>query len=226
MSKRMRSLNQGSGPLDIQADPAQLRRIAALLTGVRNGLAKVVTRAINRTATSARSRAVKALAKATGRKQKDLRQDVRLLRASWTKWRARLFFDSKGVPLIELDPRQTAAGVSTTGKGGRTLLRHGFIATMPSGHRGVFVREPKGGGTVRQRDERRALRFIGDLAEMPLVGRLPIWEPQDRSTALTADQTGVLRDVELFSAQELEKQIDSQLRGVLAQQAAGLRRGA
>jgi hypothetical protein len=189
----------------ITVDKAQLARVKALLTGVRNGLPKVVTRAINRTATSARSRAVKALAKETGRKQKDLRLDVRLLRASWTKWRARLFFDSRGIPLRDLNPRQTRKGVTYAGKDGRTLLARGFIATMPSGYEGVFVRSTRGGN---------------------MVGRLPIWEPQEKSAALTAEETGVLRDVELFSARELEKQIDSQLRGVLAQQAAGLRRGA
>lgn len=226
MSRAMAQLNLGGGPLEIRVDPSQLRQVEALLTGVRNGLPKVVTRAINRTATSARSRAVKALAKVTGRKQKDLRLDVRLLRASWRKWRARLFFDSTGVPLRKLDPRQTAAGVSYTGAGGRLTLPGGFIATMPSGHRGVFIREPKGGGAMAQRDDRRALHFIGDLAGVARVGRLPIWEPQDRSTALIAAETGVLNDVELFSGRQLEKEMDRQVRGVLAQQAAGLRRGA
>ena len=40
--------------------------------------------------------------------------------------------------------RQTKRGVSTTiNRGKRTLIPHAFIATMASGHKGVFVRQGK-----------------------------------------------------------------------------------
>lgn len=59
--------------------------------------------------------------------------------------RGRLYFTirifSKRIPLAEFRPRQTKQGVSVMVKrGSRKLIPHAFLATMPSGHVGVFAR--------------------------------------------------------------------------------------
>lgn len=48
----------------------------------------------------------------------------------------------RSLGVVESPARQVAKGLSIKirKKGGRTLIRNAFIATMPSGHRGVFVR--------------------------------------------------------------------------------------
>lgn len=49
---------------------------------------------------------------------------------------------AKPLPLIAFGARQTKTGVSVeVTKGSRRILRHAFIATMASGHKGVFMRE-------------------------------------------------------------------------------------
>jgi hypothetical protein len=47
------------------------------------------------------------------------------------------------IPLIDFKPSQTKSGVTfaISKAKGRGKLRHGFIAKMPSGHIGVYVRE-------------------------------------------------------------------------------------
>ena len=50
------------------------------------------------------------------------------------------------LPIIKIDPRakQTAQGVSYRGEGGqRKFIPHAFVATLKSGHRGVFKRVGK-----------------------------------------------------------------------------------
>jgi hypothetical protein len=48
------------------------------------------------------------------------------------------------VPAIAFPTRQTKAGVSVeVNRGRRTLIKGGFLATMKSGHKGVFIRDGK-----------------------------------------------------------------------------------
>lgn len=54
----------------------------------------------------------------------------------------RLVAKAKPIPLIAFGARQTRTGVSVeVTKGKRSIIRHAFIATMASGHKGVFMRE-------------------------------------------------------------------------------------
>lgn len=176
--------------ITIQQD--RLRQIGRMLDGVRNGLPKVVTRSINRTATQARGIAVRELAAVTGMKQKDLRREgVRLLRASWAKWRARLFFDgdSYSLGLEWYQSVQTAEGVQYR-VGSKTFVERGaFLATMRSGHRGVWRREGK--------------------------PRLPIYELFEDSIAAQAERSGILARVQSRAGIELERQLDIQVKVLL-----------
>jgi hypothetical protein len=49
---------------------------------------------------------------------------------------------AKPIPLMSFGARQTKTGVSVeVTKGKRSIIRHAFLATMQSGHKGVFMRE-------------------------------------------------------------------------------------
>lgn len=53
---------------------------------------------------------------------------------------------SNRIPLVQFgakDNKRTGVRFAVRKGGGRTLLRHAFIATMPSGHTGVYQRDPK-----------------------------------------------------------------------------------
>lgn len=56
----------------------------------------------------------------------------------------KLKYSGEPVPLAEYAPRQTAKGTTIeVNPGQRKLVRHAFIATMASGHKGVFIRTEK-----------------------------------------------------------------------------------
>ncbi len=62
-----------------------------------------------------------------------------------------LDLDGKPVPLIAYPVRQTRRGVSVeVNRGRRTIVKGSFIASMRSGHRGVFKRDGKARLPIRE----------------------------------------------------------------------------
>jgi hypothetical protein len=118
-------------------------------------------RAMNRAMASARTVMVRAVANDTGLKQKDVRDAIPLTEATYTRFEARIAASLKRIPLIKFNARGPepsrgrGRGVSYRLKGSRGRLPHGFIATMPSGHRGVFERTP--GKFMRTKPKRQAI---------------------------------------------------------------------
>lgn len=152
--------------VDIQIDPRQLERLRKTLRAIPRGLPKVVTRAINRTASRARTKIVRAVAAGSGLMQKDIRRATRLRRATYTRWIATLRIFRKRVPLISQGARQIASGVSYRGPEGRSVAAQAFIATMPSGHTGVFRREGSSRLPIRELFATPALETFQDLPQL------------------------------------------------------------
>ncbi|HUX15572.1 MAG TPA: hypothetical protein VMW52_03815, partial [Phycisphaerae bacterium] len=75
-------------------------------------------------------------------------RNIHLRTASFRSPWARLWIHGRRIPILQFNARQTRKGVTYALRrhGGRTLIPHAFLATMPTGHRGVFARtEPKFG---------------------------------------------------------------------------------
>jgi hypothetical protein len=81
---------------------------------------------------------------------------------------AAIIVKGKGFPLSAFNPRQTRQGVSVRIKGRRVLIRHAFIATMPSGHRGVFARG-KYGAHFQFGAGTRHVKRHGKSTELPIA---------------------------------------------------------
>ncbi len=128
---------------DVRFDVNQAK---AMLNGLqRQVLPQAASRAINKTSQSAKSVAVKLIAKDIGIKQKDIRTSITLLKASRIKLQAVVQASGKRLPIIKLDPHATqdSVGVSYKGQNGqRKQITGAFIATMKGGHRGVYKRAP------------------------------------------------------------------------------------
>lgn len=75
-------------------------------------------------------------------KVSEIKRAMKVLRAAPGNMRATVVASGKPIPLINYGARQTAKGVSVSVLKGRKVIAGAFIATMPSGHKGVFVREP------------------------------------------------------------------------------------
>ena len=113
---------------------------------------RAVVDATNRTAAMARTAAIKTVGRLYNLPAKMIKEKSTLLKAKpgqpvafiWAK-------SNRGMSLAHFGAKQTKRGVSVAVKrGGRKMLPGAFMATMPSGHRGVFYRSKSGKGRVRR----------------------------------------------------------------------------
>ena len=182
-----------SSQISVTIDQAQMNRLKRTLRAVPGGLKRVIPPAINKTATQGRTRAARRISKASGIKVGDVRKRIAIRRATRVRWAAALHLSKKRLPLILFSARQTVSRGVTYRLGGakRSRVPHGFIAIMPSGHRGVFMRAWQG-------DKR--------------VGRLPIQEQMALSVAGVYSKgqqvaAGVMRETRVLLRQNIERRV-------------------
>lgn len=107
-----------------------------------------IARAINRSADSAKTAMVRVIATDMGMKVSDVRRYVSVSEATSGHQVATIRASAKPIPLIQFgakgrEPsRGKGRGVTARLKGGAGRYPKAFIATMASGHRGVFQRVP------------------------------------------------------------------------------------
>ncbi len=97
-------------------------------------------RALNKAAKSGKSLLTRKIAKDMGLKVGDIRDKIFMRKASATNFFVLLRASLKRIPLVKFGAKATKRGVSYRAGSKRTKLAGAFIATMPSGHRGVFKR--------------------------------------------------------------------------------------
>lgn len=188
------------GMVEIKVDEAKLRRVQKLLRNVPQGMPKVMSRSINKTAKSARVEIARRIAAVIAIKQTAVKKGIVMHKATYRMWRATLDIGRKRIPLIHFKARQLKKGVSyQIEKGKRKKVPEMFIQTMPtSGHRGVFRRHT------------------------PKVKRLPIIELLGPSVGgLFEGAAGVAREVVKSTHKKLGQNIDSQINYILEKRRAG-----
>lgn len=133
----------------------QVNGVAGLLKavdGIEKGRRKVITRALNKTATGAKTDAVKLIRQHLTIKAKSVRDGLKVRKANWSTLTSMLVARGKrGVPLFgnypvrpgRLGARKPKKGVSVQIKkrGSSKLIKGSFVARMKSGHVSVFKRE-------------------------------------------------------------------------------------
>jgi hypothetical protein len=127
--------------------------MSAIVVGLENYRKELVdgavVRALNRTATTIRAEAAREInGEYPGLKIGAIKDKIDIQRANKITQRAIVSVSGRPIPIVEFAARQTAAGVTVKVKGTRKLLRGAFLATMPSGHVGVFYRRGVAGSRV------------------------------------------------------------------------------
>lgn len=128
--------------IQVQGTEALTRRLLEL----GEDMPRAVTRALNRTLGTVRTATVRALAEETALRPAAVRPSVAMRRATFRNQVAVLGVSGKRIPLIAFDARGPepsrgrGRGVSYRLPGGRGRIPAAFIATMRTGHRGVFKR--------------------------------------------------------------------------------------
>lgn len=114
--------------------------VAARLQAYPDKATRALVRALNRGINSAQTFMAQKLAKDLGMKNKDVREKLVLQEANKNRLSARLAASLNRIPIMDFNARQTSRGVSYKLAGSRGFIPSAFIATMGSGHTGVFVR--------------------------------------------------------------------------------------
>jgi hypothetical protein len=124
---------------------SNVRQVAMdILAGAQESTPALV-RALNKTATQVRTRASREIrAAGYNLKAADVKKALTIKRASSGELVASVIAKGRPIPLIKYGARQTARGVSVQVMKGRKVIAHAFIATMPNGHTGVYVRTGAG----------------------------------------------------------------------------------
>lgn len=133
------------GIATVKFDERKLRNIQRELVGVRGGMNKAMSRGINKTTRSARTKTARRIKEKINLGVSAVRKSIAMEKATFSRWRADLDVAGKRVPLIRFGASQTKKGLSyKIDRGdGRKKIPGGFKQTVASGHKGAFFRPDK-----------------------------------------------------------------------------------
>lgn len=115
-----------------------LRDMDRITTSVRD---VATVRALNKTIAQVKTAAAREMRDAGyNLKVSDIKKSLASFNASSSNLTAKCVASGRPIPLIRYGARQTSKGVSVSVLHGRKVITGAFIATMPSGHKGVYVR--------------------------------------------------------------------------------------
>lgn len=127
----------------ITVNKADLLEVKRMMSGIKGGYAAVVSGAMNDTLKGMKTDVKAEIRKDSTVKAAAITKSISTVKAS--KMRISAAFRSKGkfVSLINYSNRSTKKGVSVqvSKKGPRKVWESAFIATMKSGHKGIFSRD-------------------------------------------------------------------------------------
>lgn len=136
---------------------ADIKQVDAFLSVAPKKTSLAVFRAIKRGTAAARTEAARAVSKDMGLKVGVVRNAINLKPPNYEDLTGELRASLKRIPLYEFNAkgpipsRGKGRGVSYKASGGRKTLAGAFIATMPSGHVGVFKRKGAGRTPIQEK---------------------------------------------------------------------------
>jgi hypothetical protein len=195
-----------------QADMAEVRR---MLAGMDSIAAKVFSRGVNKTLSGVKTDASAEIRKELNAKKSGVDKGITLLQATVTKLSASVVVTGQAIPLIDfIGTSQTKTGVSVLVKktGTRKIIPRTFVATLKSGHKGVFWREWHD-KTASPAGKKRNIPF----AKLPKKYRLPMSERYGPGAPDIMSNTPVMTAVLKKADDRLHKNILHELEFELSQ---------
>lgn len=193
---------------EIRYDKAKLRRLERELRDFgKTALPRVMSRALTRTASSARTETARLLAKRTGLKIKDVRRRIFLQKASYANWRSAITISRRRWSLQLLNPKKTSKGLKVKHQRKRVLIRAAFPVLKR-----WYMRLPAAGGYKGTIGVEEAI----EIGPQKKVGRLPVARIKGPilSDVFVAAQDEAQR-IYQQSLGKLEKNINDQVRLIL-----------
>lgn len=193
--------------ISVKINKEDLANVESAMNGIKNGYAKVLVRSLNKTITGVRTDAVKEIGKEITPKAKIIRSTFKLFKANYANLSASVKSTGWPIPLIHYLARQVKKGVSYKVRKqaqGRLILKHAFIATMKSGHKGVFWRKYKGTPTKKVKPNFQ-------YGVLPERYRLPIKQRYGPSIPDIVGDDKQMKPILDKAGDRLSKELDHQL---------------
>ena len=136
----------GAVDIDVSLNPAQIKRYEKALAGVRGGMPRALSRAINKTASAARTIIKRDIAKVINVNQKTVTKSIDMERASRRRLQADIRVGGKRISLGRFGAQQKKKGASYKIKrgGARKTILHAFGPKIEKLGKGVFIRSKDG----------------------------------------------------------------------------------
>lgn len=193
--------------IKINVDKQQLNDVLVILDSVNKGSKPVMKRAINKTLTGVRTDMVKESTKVYTAPATIIRKSIKKYIATISNLKGKTEAEHNPIPLLKFSASQTKKGVTlrVQKSKGRSRLYWAFIATMKSGHKGVFEREYTYGRKMKAKKEK--LKY----GKLPEKYRLPITELFGISAADMLHNEKVLNEVVSKADERFSKNLTTEL---------------
>lgn len=192
----------------LRIDTASVERAVG---DIKDGLPRVLTRVLNRSLGEVHTLVKRGVAADTGLPVGEVDKSLEEFKATHSNLVARLVVTGRRIPLITFKARGPepsrgrGRGVTySIGRNARTRVESGFIATMKSGHRGVFARLSGQGPATGLR-----------------VGRLPIVELKGPSLPRVLTNQWIAQGWDTRGQEIVEKNLDHEVAYLLERAGKG-----
>jgi hypothetical protein len=155
--------------MEVSLNEVAIKDFKQFLLLQKKEASKILSQAINKTLPGVRTDAVQEIYDVLALTKTAIRKYMKIKKYSKpTDLKGVFDVTSKPIPLINYQATQTKKGVSVRvlRGGSKSLIKHAFIATMPSGHKGVFWRESKQRGQIWPSGQKR---IVPTVSTLPLV---------------------------------------------------------
>lgn len=125
-----------------------VNNLKASLSTIKGGAETALIRATNRSMAESKTNAARKVNQKVNLTITKIKKDIKVNKMHKGNLNGNIYSSGFPLPLINYGARQTQKGVTVKvlRAGKRDLVKHAFIATMKSGHKGAFWREKIGGG--------------------------------------------------------------------------------
>ena len=186
-------------------DQGDLARVRLMLGAFSPAVPKITRMAVNKTLTGVRTDATNEVAKVITPTKTKIRKTITTKKMWGKNDIAYVLCKGKRLGLIHFKARQTKKGVSVQVKKSepRSLIKHAFIMTMKSGHKGVFWREWEG--------TRKPVSARVQYGRLPKQYRLPMSERFSFAIPEVLGHPPTIKKVLELAGPRLKKNVDDAL---------------
>jgi len=195
--------------LSISINQADLLKVEAMLSGIKNAVPRVISRSVNKTLVGVRTDSVREIGKVITPKAKVIRKSFKVYRATISNLSAKVRSKGKPLGLIHFRARQIKRGVSlqVKKKKARSVIPHAFIRTV-KGAKNVWMRYYYG-----PRRPRKPGRKYG---AMPKKYRLPMYRMAGPRVPDIMSNKPVMRAIQEKADKRLDKAFNHELEFMLS----------